>query len=356
MSTDFAVDLELLVADVCLIAAVSAPTFHETERAEWIRTRLAAAPGAVATDAVGNVIWRWGDEAPELLVTAHMDTVFAASTELGLVRTDGRLVGPGAGDNAAAIAVVIHVVEQLLRGGGLRPGAVAFTVCEEGLGDLRGAREAVRTLRPRAVLALEGHGLEQIVADAHGSLRARIGVTGPGGHAWVDRGRPSAVHALIGIASGLLALADAAGPVNIGLIEGGISVNAIAPDAALVVEKRAPAEPELAQFRAYLESLECEPPLELSVSVLGHRPAGRIDRDAPLLRAVLAVREDLGLENSLQSGSTDANAAVGASIPALSLGVAYGKDMHTIGESIDICSLELGARQLAMTLRAVLGP
>ena len=83
--------------------------------------------------------------------------------------------------------------------------AVAFTVGEEGLGDLRGARAACAALEPHAVIALEGHGLDEVMIDHVGSVRARVAVTGPGGHSWWDRETPSAVHALVGIASDLVA-------------------------------------------------------------------------------------------------------------------------------------------------------
>jgi hypothetical protein len=43
-----------------------------------------------------------------------------------------------------------------------------------------------------AVLAVEGHGCDRVFTEAAGSLRVQITVTGPGGHSWWDRGRPSA--------------------------------------------------------------------------------------------------------------------------------------------------------------------
>ena len=62
-------------------------------------------PGECHRDAVGNLIWSWGSERPRLLVTAHVDTVFPTTTPLSVERNGDWLVGPGVGDNAAAIAV-----------------------------------------------------------------------------------------------------------------------------------------------------------------------------------------------------------------------------------------------------------
>ena len=69
---------------------------------------------------------------------------------------------------------------------------------------------------------------------------------------------------------------------------------------------------------------------------------------------MLAVRSELGLPATLGEGSTDANAALAAGIPALTIGVANGEGMHTPEERIDGCSLELGVAQLVGLLRRLL--
>jgi tripeptide aminopeptidase len=348
-------DHDAIVREIRSIATIPSPTFDEEPRLAWLAERLSRSGGRVRRDGANNLIWSWGDGHPALLVTAHVDTVFPASTVLDLEQQGDWLVGPGVGDNAAAIAVVIAVVEALLRSGEPRPGAVAFTVCEEGLGDLRGARQACADLAPGAVIALEGHGLESVVADAHGSIRARVAILGEGGHAWNDRGRPSAVHELLRVGDEVVRHGTVEAPVNVGVICGGLSVNAIAASAELTVEKRCPDASGLSAFHELLDGLQVPSPLELTVEVMGERPAGSMPRDHPLLTTVLGIRRGLGLAETLESGSTDANAAIGLGIPAISLGVARGSDMHTLHEKIDLRSLELGVRQLELVLAAMLG-
>ncbi|MCC6222988.1 MAG: M20/M25/M40 family metallo-hydrolase [Thermoleophilia bacterium] len=344
-----------LVEDVIALALVPAPTFAEEARVEWLERRLAGTAGRLARDAVGNLIWSWGEGRPRLLLAVHVDTVFGPGTELAVRRERGRLVGPGIGDNAAAVAVAVHVVERLLAGGDpLAPGAVAFTVGEEGLGNLRGARHACERLEPEAVIALEGHLLGGVLADAVGSVRARVAVRGPGGHSWTDRGRPSAIHALIELAAAIARLGTAEGPVNVGTISGGRSVNSIADAAELVAERRSLEERDLDAFAAALAALPVEPPHALGVETVGRRPGGRLDRSSPLLEAALAVRRELGLPETLTAGSTDANAAAGLGIPALALGVSNGGGMHSLEEWIEPASLALGARQLELVLGRLL--
>jgi tripeptide aminopeptidase len=343
-----------LVEDLIAFARIPAPTFDEAERIEWLEARLRDAPGDRYRDDVGNLVWTWGAGRPRLLLAAHVDTVFARETPLEPVLSEYTLTGPGVGDNAAAVVAALHVVERLLQKERLATAALAFTVGEEGLGDLRGMHEVCRRLKPHAVIAVEGHGLDRVLVDAVGSVRAKVAVDGPGGHSWADRGQPSAIHALLRIGDDLIRAGTPEAPINIGRVAGGRSVNAIADHAEFLVERRALDEPRLAEFERALGAITASPPLQARVNVVGRRPAGRLPRDARLLQTVLAVRQALGLEARLDAGSTDANAALAKDIPALTLGVTNGSGMHTPGERIELAPLALGVRQLEAILLRLL--
>jgi tripeptide aminopeptidase len=340
--------------DIVTIAQIPAPTFSEEARIDWVEDRLSGARGERRRDAVGNLLWTWGEGPPALLLTAHVDTVFDADTPLD-IRIDGPdLRGPGVGDNATAVAMVIDVVEAVLAETELAPGGVAFTVGEEGLGNLRGAAAACESLKPRAVIALEGHGLGNVVVDAVGSLRAKVVVRGPGGHSWVDRGRPSAIHALAEVAVGLVRRGAPEAPVNIGVIGGGRTANTISEEAHLLFEVRALDAAVLDAWAAELSALTVPSPLHASVESVSRRPAGRLARDADLLFEVRRARAELGLPQMFDSGSTDANAALALGIPALAIGIADGTGMHTVAEQINIASLALGRRQLRLIVERML--
>ncbi len=328
--------------------AIAAPTGAEDERLAWLERRLDGAAGVRDRDEVGNLIWRAdaSGEPPGVLVMVHVDTVFAAETPLEIERRGDDLVGPGVGDNAAAVIALVSVLETI---GTLPPGvAVAFTVGEEGLGNLRGAIHACAQLRPRLALAVEGHGLDHVVNEHVGSLRARISVTGPGGHSWWNRGTPSAVHGLVEIAAEL-----AGSGANVGRIAGGGAVNAIASEAEMLVERRSLHEDELARFGARLGQLSVAPPLELGCEIVGRRGAGKLPEDHPLMRMVMSARRELGLPEACGSGSTDANSAIAHGIPAVAIGCGRGSGMHTVHERIELDSLELGCLQLEAVLRSL---
>lgn len=344
-----------IVDDIVELALMPAPTFAEAARLAWLERRLDGQPGRRSRDDVGNLVWAWGDGPTRVLVAAHVDTVFPADTELRVDRIGDDLVGPGVGDNAAAVAVAIDVVARLLgEEDGLEPGAVVFTVGEEGLGNLRGAHAACDLLAPELFIALEGHMLESVIVDAVGSVRARVEVTGPGGHSWADRGTPSAIHALAELIPILRMDATDDAPVNVGIVEGGRSINTIADGAAMVVECRS-ADPRLLdEFSAALERLRVPTPLGLGLEILGRRPGGSLPPGSPLLALAMEARREIGLAPVTGAGSTDANAALARGIPAICLGVSFGHGMHSLRERIAVPSLKLGAAQLELVLRRLL--
>ena len=108
---------------LCLIPA---PTFAERLRGEEVLARLHALRLDAAFDDVGNVVARIGDDGPALAVCAHLDTVFPADTPLTVRREGGRLIGPGIGDNALGIAVLLHVARELVLAPPSSPVLIAF--------------------------------------------------------------------------------------------------------------------------------------------------------------------------------------------------------------------------------------
>ncbi len=350
--TDTALDPAAIAADAVALAELDGGTGRERVRIDWLLRRLHGAPGSRRVDGAGSLVWAFGPPPYRLAVLVHVDDVFGESTVRRITERDGWLAGPGIGDNAIAVATAVAVAEHDVDEPA--PLVIVFTVGEEGLGGLCGARHACRELTPEAVLALEGHGCDRVFTDAVGSLRVRLEVTGPGGHSWWDRGRPSAVHELVRLLHEITASAPARRPVNVGLVDGGTGVNAIAARATAAVEWRSTDQAELDDQDAALAGLEVAAGLRLSVDRLDSRPAGSVPRSHPLVAAVLSARRSIGLPDTTGDGSTDANAALAAGIPAVALGCCEGENMHSPAERIRAGSIATGARQLRAVLQEVM--
>src|SRR5687768_11911021 len=133
------------------IVAIPSPSLQEEARASYIHGRFAQLGlASIRRDEVGNVIAALpgsDDLAPPLVLSAHLDTVFPAGTDL-VPRAVGRKVyAPGITDNARGLAALLAVARTLIgcRVPTAHPLWFVATVGEEGIGDLRGAKHLFGT-------------------------------------------------------------------------------------------------------------------------------------------------------------------------------------------------------------------
>jgi acetylornithine deacetylase/succinyl-diaminopimelate desuccinylase-like protein len=284
--------------------------------------------------------------------------VFGPEVTHAVVRHGGRLTGPGVGDNTVAVCA-LSALDTLLPDQLRHPVWIVATTGEEGLGNLAGVR-ALLDDPPgpvRAVIALEGNYLGRVNVTGVGSTRWRVTLTGPGGHAWEEASQPSAVHEAARLITALTSLAHP-GPrhpkttVNVGLIEGGESVNSRAQKAEFLIDLRSGDPQALDALRAAARAVLDDPALPLGVSVqtIGERPAGQLDPDHPLATLAAHVLREAGIPPRLTAASTDANAAYPRGIPALTLGITTGEGTHTEQEWIDADPVAAGLAALAATV------
>lgn len=342
------------------IQQIAAPTFEEKQRGAWVEAHMRRIGLAdVATDAIGNVYGRVPGrvDGRGLLIAAHLDTVFPAQTNLAIRREGQRIYGPGLGDNSLGVAGLLHL-GQALREQHITPEHDIWLVAnvgEEGLGDLCGMRAAVERLRNQisTAIALEGAGHDRIVHEAIGVRRYQITATAAGGHSWQNFGAPSAIHTLVRLAEHFthLALPQARSSFNIGIIEGGSSVNAIAERASLLLDLRSVEADGLADLVRQVEqqvaaARTVQPDVVIEITTVGDRSPGRIARDHPLVKMATAAYQAAGATVSYGIGSTDANVPLSMGIPAVCVGIGDGANAHRLDEYIQIDRVGAGMRAL----------
>ena len=341
MSTFDPAELEHTLADAERICSVPAPTHDEAQRAKLVAGLLRETGAEVTGDDAGNVLAAFGagPDGDAVVFAAHLDTVFSATTDVTPRRDGDRIAAPGIGDNSLGVAALLHLARGLRARPLSRPVVLAATVGEEGLGDLRGAKALVAARPWGAFVAVEGMEVERLVTAAVGSLRYRITVTGPGGHPWGDRGTPSAVHELLEPLQRIIAGTASAGVTcNVGGIAGGTAINVIAAQATADLDLRCPEAAGLDEADRIVRGAFAglADGVTAAVEQLGHRPGGQIDPSAELLHAARRARERAGLPPAVEDGSsTDANAAHGAGIPAVTVGITVGANAHRLDEYIE---------------------
>jgi tripeptide aminopeptidase len=350
--------IELAIA----IQQIPAPPFGETQRGLFVASQFESEGlSDVETDDTGNVYARLpgrGETLP-LVVSAHLDTVFPLETDLGLSRDGDKISAPGIGDNSLGVAGLFGLVWALGRES--LPGDLwlVANVGEEGLGNLRGMRALLDRFGERilAYLVLEGMGLGHVYNCALGVKRYRITINTPGGHSWADYGTQSAVHELAALITQLTALSLPEEPrtsLNVGVIEGGTTVNSIASEAHLELDLRSQGKQALEDLDrkvgALVKAAEGD---EVSViqEVIGQRPAGSISTSHPLVRLAVRSLEKQGIAPSLTVGSTDANIPLSRGLPAICLGISTGAGAHTLNEYIHTQPLSQGLEQLVYVVR-----
>jgi tripeptide aminopeptidase len=376
------------------LVAIPAPTHGEQARAQWLAERFTQIGlSNVEIDAAGNVLGTLpaannpaDSTGPVILLSAHIDTVFPASTPLHPLLDGDRLQAPGASDNAAGVAGMLAVVSALIHARTLNaefalpvPLVIVGNVGEEGEGDLRGVRHiydhSALAGRIAAHIVLDGPGTDGAVTQALGSRRFQIAITGPGGHSFTDAGIPNPIAAL---AAALAALAETPLPVeprttlNFGTIHGGISVNSIPESAQANVDFRSTDPEQLLRLevalhravedavdrcnqRAKAAGASSRSRLSFALSKIGDRPAAQLPDDSSLLSTLRAVDRHLGLRTDLRLGSTDANIPLALGVPALSMGAGGdGGDAHTLHEWYSSRGREIALKRVLLLTLAML--
>ena len=338
------------------ICEIPAPPFKEAARGAEYTRRLQALGYQATIDQIGNVIAvRKGvGGGRRLVLAAHLDTVFPEGTDVRVRHQGARLSGPGIGDDCRGLAVVLAVARAVQLARVETAGDLVFVgnVGEEGPGNLRGIRHLFETQPAGAIeafISVDGIGLG-VVSRGVGSNRYRVIFKGPGGHSYGDFGMPNPMHAM---GRAIAMIADLQVPTtprtifNVGIVEGGTSVNSIAGTATMQVDLRSESAAALASVdsafqRAVTTAVERErarwpeskAALDVEVQVIGKRAAGSQPDSAWIVRAALETARQLGIPAPKPgTASTDANVPMGLGVPALALdGGGRGDGAHSLGE------------------------
>jgi len=361
---------ESVLNEAIAVQQIAAPTFAEHRRAEYVAERLRALPGVrdVATDKLDNVYARLpGDDpnVPAVLVTAHTDTVFDTETDLTVRRLPDRVMGPGLGDNSLGVAAMLALPSLLSDQPHRADLWLVANSREEGLGDLGGIRAVLERLGTRvgSCIVLEGMAYGQVYHAGIAVRRLRISVSAPGGHSWLHFGQPSAIHCLVRIAAQITQLSVPESPrttYNIGVIEGGRSVNSIATDAAFTLDLRSEETDALMALEKAVRDFCASPDglfgCGVRIEVVGDRPAGKLPLTHPLVDAARLALEATGVHPAFRAGSTDANWPLSLGIPAITVGITRGSNAHRLDEYIEVAPIGSGLWQTALiTLVAAAG-
>ena len=355
------------------LCRVPAPTFLEGERALWFLEQFRNLGWDASIDRAGNVVAALGP-GPYVALTAHLDTVIAPRNKEDItVDADGRFRGPGVSDNGAGLAALLAVArawKNCQKTLDLHSNLLLVAnVCEEGEGNLNGMRHLCKQTplarQIGAFVVVDGANTDHITTRALGSRRFEILFTGPGGHSWSDFGLGNPVHALcraVALFSETRLEGAPKSAINVGLIEGGSSVNAIAQTARAKVDIRSESNEKMDELVDILSgAVDRARDLEnqratagkvgAKLKEIGSHPAAALPDGATILQYIRTVDAHLGIRSHLDCSSTDANIPLSMGIPALAIGAGgVGGGAHTTQEWFRPEGRDLGLKRILLLL------
>lgn len=369
-------DRDVILDKQCELTLIPAPTHHEAEKAKRFMEMLQE-EGLTdcQIDEYGNVtgVRKGTGGGKNVLLEAHMDTVFPLDTKLEIIRDGDYIRCPGIVDDTRGMAAVLSTLRALNAAGIETKGDIHFvgTVKEEGTGALRGMKYYVEH-HPEldASVSVDGDGWSDITFEATGIQTYEVVFHGIGGHAYGAFGKvANPIHAAgraIGKISDFVVPSEPRTSFAVTNLEAGSysAVHSIVPECTIRFNFRSNDQGELEKLRekifaAIEEACKEETDrwgkdtITYTVNHICDVNAGAQDPHTAIVEGAAAVAEFLGDGFTLsKGGSTNCNRAIDAGLQAVCLGGGrnYGADCHTLNEKFLVDGNEHKGCQAAMLL------
>jgi glutamate carboxypeptidase len=331
-------------------AGIACETFPNPSFGDCMLARLAAAR----------------DERPVVLM-GHCDTVFPDGTAAQRpFRIDGnRAFGPGVADMKAGLVMNSFVIAALHRFGAPGPVHGLYTADEEIASPSSRPIIEAAAQAARAVFNAEpGRPSGNLVSRRKGASFIELEVTGRAAHSGAAHAQGvSAIEAMARKIQRLHKLTDydLGTTVNVGLTQGGISVNTVAPLATAAIDVRFPTlnirEKILGEVREICNCVELPGSGSRILRERGFLPLEQDEASRALLYRYARSAAELGLEvaGEATGGSADSGFTAALGIPTLCGTGPVGGDVHTDDEWCRIDTMVPRAQALALTILATAG-
>jgi glutamate carboxypeptidase len=254
------------------------------------------------------------------VLIGHCDTVWPEHTlrTMPLTSADGKLHGPGMYDMKAGLAQLVFALKAL-RALKLTPSVrpVVFINSDEEIGSPESTRHIRRLARRanRALILEPALGPEGRLKTARkGVGRYTVHIRGQAAHAGLepDHGA-SAILELSHIIQKLFAMNDASRgiTVNVGMVDGGLRPNVVAPQSTAVVDVRVLTQEDAELIENQIRAIAVETPgttIEIEGGI-GRPPLERTKRNRALWESARELAQLLGIDlrEGTAGGASDGN-------------------------------------------------
>lgn len=354
---------------------IPAIPYHEEKKAEYFKEKLQEyGLKNVHIDKTGNVIGmrRGSGDGPNLVISAHLDIAFEEGVDTTVTKKDGKLYAPGISDDNRGLAAILSVARGLKEVNTQTVGDILFvaTVGEENT--FRGVKALFKERDDiDGFITVDSANTKLVAHGGTAGYTINFKFHGPGGHAWGNYERPSAIHAM-GRAIAEVSewgKEDPKTTFNVGIVKGGTAENAKAVNASMLMEFRTDGgnEDDLKEklLQAIDNSVEQEnnhwegdaQGVTVDHKIKVKIPGGRLSKNNLMVQAATASTYAVGEKPEfIDSGMTDANYSFGAGVPGIHLGGGGDADnAHSLDEWYDPTDAYLGPQKIFLTVLGLVG-
>lgn len=361
---------EILLANLVMAGEIPAPTFKEDERIEFLMNRFKEAEITKnSVDEVGNGIGILeGNNGSDgnILLVAHADTVFGSKVDHTIQVQPETVTGAGVADNSLGLSVLatlptfLNKLDIELNHNLILMGATRSL----GRGNLEGLRFFLSNFEQpiKAGIGIEGVKLGRLSHTSIGMKRGEVTCKVPEEYDWSRFGDASAILTLNEVINRINEIRLPQRPrtsIVMGSVEGGSSFNTTALKAKLQFEIRSESSELVQDIHQSMEEIVTEVSSRsgdtISLDIFAQREPGGIPFSHPLIRHTRRIMDQLNIEPRPGPSTSELSAFIDRKIPAITLGLTHGDNVHESNESIEIKPIYTGIAQIIGTLLAIDG-
>ena len=330
---------------------------HEVIRlASDIATRVLGIPAEIR-DVNGRPVFWWGANNPEVVVLAHLDTVWPKGSFTPLWKVDGTKVsGPGIFDMKAGFIQALYAMK------GITGSAALIATTDEETGSAT-SKEFIKEIssKAKAVLVLEATLNGMVKTGRKGTAMYQIKIHGKASHAGLEpeKGVNSTIemaHAIIAVAA--LENKEHGTTVVPTMLRAGNTTNTVPDLAVLDIDIRSYSMEDLKRVDLAIRNLKAvNPSTEYEVTGGFNRPPLEQSSTMALYERAERVAKDLGmphLGHASVGGASDGNFAAAAGAQVLDGLGAIGDGAHAAHEWVDVSTLEVRSNLLHALIKDIL--
>lgn len=360
---------EMIIANLVMISQIPAKTFEEQGRAAFVLDRFVECGiNNPEIDEMGNVIGRIpGKNAKHTIVlSAHLDTLFAANIDHNVLITSDKAEGTGIADNAMGLTVLL-TLPDILKKLQLEFNSniiLLATVASKEKGDLSGMRSFMKRESANIDynINIEGITLGQVDHSALSRVRCDIDcqLDGTMDSSWRSLGQNSAIMMLSDVLESLFSIPLPRKPktvMNVGKISGGNSYSRVCNSASLSLEVRSEddgiTEKLIDEIKDNCHDIGAKYGLDIDLNFFSRHNASGIRYSHPLVRASSSIVKKLGVKPKMGTSNSEIAVPLAFNIPSITVGITSGSEDSSTKSHVDLEPIPDGITQVLLLIKSI---